>query len=133
MHKLIPNIISLTITIITIMEKRISIYCLSHIIKIFNQNKMKDIKLSNHLGTHKDMNQNNKVRKPYLWSNQSKMYRLINLINQTHIHSNIRLSLSLKIDNSRLKIYHQVGFNKGIRYNIASIMIYAGKSVENSM
>ena len=73
MHRLIPNIISLTITIITIMEKRISIFYLNLTIRILSKSKMKDIKLSNHLEILRDMNQSNKVRKLSLWSSLSKI------------------------------------------------------------
>jgi hypothetical protein len=55
MHRLIPNITSLTITIITIMVKRISISYLNLTIKIYSKSKMKDIRLSNRLGILKDM------------------------------------------------------------------------------
>lgn len=133
MHRLIPNIISLTITIITIMVKRISISYLNLTIKIYSKSKMKDIRLSNRLGILKDMIQNNKARKLSLWSSQSKSQKLISLINRSRMPSTIRLKLSLKIDNNNLKIYHRVDFNKGIRYSTASIMIYVGKSVESSM
>lgn len=54
------------------MVKRISIYYLNLTIKIYNKNKMKDIKLSNLLGILRDTNQNNKVRKQSLWSSRSK-------------------------------------------------------------
>ncbi len=133
MHRLIPNITSLTITIITIMVKRISISYLNLTIKIYSKSKMKDIRLSNRLGILKDMIQNNKARKLSLWSSQSKSQKLISLINRSRMPSTIRLKLSLKIDNNNLKIYHRVDFNKGIRYSTASIMIYVGKSVESSM
>lgn len=133
MHRLIHSIISLTITIITIMGKRISIYCLSLTIRILNQSKIKDISLSNRLGIFKDMNQSNKVRKLFQWSSRNKIYRPINPISQNHIPSSIRLTLSLKLYNSNLKFYHQVDFNREIRYNIANITISAGKNVENSM
>ncbi len=133
MHRLIHSIISLTIIIITIMGKRISIYCLSLTIRILNQSKIKDIRLSNRLGIFKDMNQNNKVRKLFQWSSQNKIYRPINPISQNHIPNSIKLTLSLKLYNSNHKFYHQVDFNREIRYNIANITISAGKNVENSM
>lgn len=115
------------------MGKRISIYCLSLTIRILNQSKIKDIRLSNRLGIFKDMNQNNKVRKLFQWSSQNKIYKPINPISQNHIPNSIKLTLSLKLYNSNLKFYHQVDFNREIRYNIANITISAGKNVENSM